>query len=760
MSLFESRRIRAALGVVALASLAACGGGGGGGSDGAQASPSSTTTTSVSGVASKGLLKNALVKAFAVNADGTQGAQIGDTLRTDASGHYTLPKLPQGAVVLIEVSVDDDTIMEDEATGADIKPAVGFKLRGAKVVEAGDNLQITPFSEMAVQLALANGGLKADVVDAANQKVVAFANFPVLSTEPTFDAKTHKPTNAAGVTLAAVSQMALNDDFATCKTHASVPDKVACVVSEMGARGVADGTLAARIEAAKAPYSAGVKEPVPPVAVQLPALAVGDVRDAITEAKTLIRNVRANGETAVTLPLAISLQTVADQFKGAVQPVDESAQLQLAAIAEAIQISIDPAGEMGSAFPAGGKSVVASLAKGRTLNCALYQDTDLNVPATQYAEVKVVTCGVNVASRWLGSSSSSDGTSSYQIETSISAVKVQPGAVAGQFVVNTVLGTQVTTNTYIYDYSTNTSASSSTTTPMIKVSLPMTATATLSPLPSGSLGGVTLSGFLAPSMNAWNMKHDRLKVDFKLASATTPTGLTRLNLSGSATAYAGTVPNVTVAVADGSYIQAATKVAQDAASGLTGDWTGASAHLELTAAAPQGAILKGSVDLTDFVDSVKREGPRAMVFTGSLTKSDGGLVFDGKISVDAPVDVSVAPNGYSTYPAGWTARIDGRLPLPNRPDLLLNLTVTQPVYGQYAFAGSYTQGADKILLSGLVDDKASEPNTVTLSTPSGVTVTAKYGDTVYQIKKGAAVVGVFTRSNGKIVYADNTYEQF
>lgn len=673
-----------------------------------------------------------------------------------ASGHYTLPKLPQGAVVLIEVSVDDDTIMEDEATGADIKPAVGFKLRGAKVVEAGDNLQITPFSEMAVQLALANGGLKADVVDAANQKVVAFANFPVLSTEPTFDAKTHKPTNAAGVTLAAVSQMALNDDFSVCKTRTSVPDKVACVVSEMGSRGVADGTLAARIEAAKAPYSSGVKEPVPPVAVQLPTLALGDVRNAIAEAKTLIRNVRANGETAVTLPLAISLQTVADQFKGAVQPVDESTQLQLAAIAEAVQISIDPAGEMGSVFPAGGKSVVAYLAKGRTLSCALYQDADLNVPATKYAEVKVVACGVDLASRWLGGSSSSDGTSTNQVETSIGAVKVQPGASAGQFVVNTVLSTQVTT----YTYNSITYVSSSSTSPLTKVSPPMTATATLSQLASGSLGGVALNGFLAPSMNAWNMKHDRLKVDFKLASATTPTGLTRLNLSGSATAYAGTVPNVTVAVADGSYIQALTKVAQDAESGLTGDWTGAAAHLELTAAAPQGAILKGSVDLTDFVDSVKRQGPRAMVFTGSLTKSDGGLVFDGKISVDAPVDVSVAPNGYSTYFAGWTARIDGRLPLPNRPDLLLNLTVTQPAYGQYAFAGSYKQGTDVIMLSGLVDDKASEPNTVTLSTLSGVTVTAKYGDTVYQIKKAAAVVGVFTRANGKIVYADNTYEQF
>lgn len=757
MRLLESRRIRAALGVVALASLAACGGGGGGSSDGAQGSPSSTTTT-MSGVASKGLLKNALVKAYAVNADGTQGAQIGETLRTDASGHYTLPKLAQGAVVLVEVSVDDDTIMADEATGKDVKPAVGFKLRGVKVVGSGDTLQITPFSEMAVQLALRNGGLKADVIEAANQKVVAFANFPVLTTEPTFDAKTHKPTNAAGVALASVSQMALNDDFAVCKSKTTQSDKVACVVSEMGARGVGDDILAARIEAGKAPFSAGVKDPVPPVSVQLPALALGEVRDAIAEAKALIRNVRANGETAVTLPLALSMQSVADQFKNAVMPVDESTQVQLAAIAEAVQISIDPAGELGPVFPVDGKAVAASLAKGRTLNCALYQDADLIVPATTYANVKFVTCSVLMAARWLGSSSSSDGSSSHQMEESISAVTVQPGAVAGQFVVNTVLGTKVTTNTYNY----NTGLSSRFSTPLSMVTVPMTSTATLSRLPGGSLSGVALKGFLAPSENAWNRMHDRLKVDFKLASTLAPsaTGLTRLNLSGSAAAYAGTVPNVTVAVADGSYIQAATKIAQDAASGLSGDWTGAAAHLEISATAPQGAVLKGSVDLMDFVDSATRQGPRAAVFTGTLTKTDGSLVFDGKITVDAPVDVAVGPNGYSTYYLDWTAKIEGRMPLPSRPDLQLTLTVKQPAFGQYQFAGSYSQGLDRILLSGLVDDKTSEPNTVTLSTPSGVTVTAKYGDTTYQIKKGASVVGVFTRSNGKIVYADNTYEQF
>ena len=89
-------RSRTALSMAALLALAACGGGGGGSSSSGGGAPS---TVSVAGVASKGLLRNAVVTAYAV-INGAKGAALGSTT-TDANGRYTLTGLLSGALVLL-----------------------------------------------------------------------------------------------------------------------------------------------------------------------------------------------------------------------------------------------------------------------------------------------------------------------------------------------------------------------------------------------------------------------------------------------------------------------------------------------------------------------------------------------------------------------------------------------------------------------------------------------------------------------------------
>ncbi|WP_338439223.1 hypothetical protein [uncultured Aquabacterium sp.] len=182
----------------------AVGGGGGGGS------PATSQSSSVSGVASKGLILNGLATAYAVDSNGTKGAAL-QTKRTSATdGSYSFTDLPQGVAILIEVTgVANETTMKDEATGGTLPLDSTFKLRAATVTGNSGNVavQITPYSEMAVALAVASGGLSADNVQKANQKVVGFAGEDVLSTPPTFD-NVGKPTNPAAVKLAAVSELA------------------------------------------------------------------------------------------------------------------------------------------------------------------------------------------------------------------------------------------------------------------------------------------------------------------------------------------------------------------------------------------------------------------------------------------------------------------------------------------------------------------------------------------------------------------------
>ena len=82
-------RSRTALSMAALLALAACGGGGGSSSSGGTPS-----TVAVSGVASKGLLLNAVVTAYAVNADGTKGNKLASVTTSATDGSYTLTGLP------------------------------------------------------------------------------------------------------------------------------------------------------------------------------------------------------------------------------------------------------------------------------------------------------------------------------------------------------------------------------------------------------------------------------------------------------------------------------------------------------------------------------------------------------------------------------------------------------------------------------------------------------------------------------------------
>ena len=116
---------RTAVALAALLTLAACGGGGG---DSAPAAPSSVT---VAGVASKGLLANAIVSAYSVTSGGAKGALI-KSATTDAQGNYTLSGLTPGALVLLEVTPNPDgsTTMRDEATGQAVPLPVssGFTL--------------------------------------------------------------------------------------------------------------------------------------------------------------------------------------------------------------------------------------------------------------------------------------------------------------------------------------------------------------------------------------------------------------------------------------------------------------------------------------------------------------------------------------------------------------------------------------------------------------------------------------------------------
>ena len=178
--------------------LSACGGG----SDGNSTTGTPAATTSLSGLASKGPLKNAMVSAYAIGSDGSVGAKLAEK-ETDDTGAYTLDLgTYSGAVQLVVTVIPGKTLSKDEATGQDVSLPDDFKLRANTTVTAAtgstsviQSASITPFTELANQIALDSGGLNAANLASASKVVFDLIGVDPVATKP-LDASATTTANA------------------------------------------------------------------------------------------------------------------------------------------------------------------------------------------------------------------------------------------------------------------------------------------------------------------------------------------------------------------------------------------------------------------------------------------------------------------------------------------------------------------------------------------------------------------------------------
>lgn len=185
--------------IVTLAlTLSGCGGGG-----------SSSESHTVSGVASKGLIKNGTnnVKVYALTSDGTKGALLATT-STGPSGEYSAGLGSYGGAVLVEVS----GTYSDEATGQPVTISADRPLRAACDQVTGNvTVAVTPLTELAVQRA--GAALTGEKIRQANAEVSAFFHLdiigikPVEATEAVLSGASQAQRNYT-LALAAISQMA------------------------------------------------------------------------------------------------------------------------------------------------------------------------------------------------------------------------------------------------------------------------------------------------------------------------------------------------------------------------------------------------------------------------------------------------------------------------------------------------------------------------------------------------------------------------
>ena len=173
--------------------------------------PQATTTATVSGVASKGLIRNGSVKIFSATSNGSIGTLLAVST-TDSQGRYTTVIANYSGPVIIEATGS----YLDEATGQNKIIDSSAPLHAALPCDCATlSVAVTPLTELAYQkakTAIAGGADVATAFSAANTEVSDLYFFDITTTLPV-DPTPSVLQNAGNdqrvytLTLAAISQM-------------------------------------------------------------------------------------------------------------------------------------------------------------------------------------------------------------------------------------------------------------------------------------------------------------------------------------------------------------------------------------------------------------------------------------------------------------------------------------------------------------------------------------------------------------------------
>ena len=227
--------------------LNACGGGGGGGGN---SSPSGggghPSAIVISGRVVDGFVAGATVNAYQVNADGTQGAQIGGPVTTDQLGNYSLT-LNLGTYTGPVYLTSQGGTYIDAATGNTINLTNSPLILSAIVPIASGNVtaEINPLTTMAANVALTLTSQGSDVSTAATGANATISNYFGLSSDILSTAlldltsancmqgASQQSADVSAI-LAGISQLAKNYGV-------SPPDLIQALVRDVAHDGVFDG---------------------------------------------------------------------------------------------------------------------------------------------------------------------------------------------------------------------------------------------------------------------------------------------------------------------------------------------------------------------------------------------------------------------------------------------------------------------------------------------------------------------------------------
>jgi len=759
--------------------LAACGGGGG--STPSSSNPGSGTPVgganiTLTGVASKGTIKDAIVRVYAIDAAGARSASpILNTRTSRSDGSYSLNLGARTGLFLIEVSADAGTTMDDEYSNTIPMPA-GLTLRSVVQVDANSpetvTGHVTPFTDMLVTAALsagANGGLTSDNVESAQAEAIKILGFNPLVTRPlNANSAAAAATDDASeklqaVALAAISGIAHNNGLG-CSGNDS--DKIKCAVNATtGSARMVNGAVTISATAkqallagmAAAAEDADVNQTTikttegqklfadaaiaaPPAQGSAPKPATGPVADAKAFFSSLRTNLQAWSASSESGGLRNTLDTMQSDFDAAVAPLDQSLADWVVVSGDGIALFNNFAQKKTSDTTVGKLNDDSALGA-----CRLFKDAAATVPATAADSGKrpgSVACILN-RKTVAGSERSTAASGVYNRDQITRTITLVPADTSN---FNYTSRTLRETQSYLKDgngvgYNFATLAGNTV--------IGSTATGSVSYILSGtSVISASINGYMPARVGddgtaltdreAWNISYSAWQES---------AGTTKYSFSGKVDAQKSGASLGTVMVNEGSYVRAIF---------TGGDRRMTEGSLSIGVKAGSSAVT-GTLALSKF--STDRHGnrylPTVAKFTGNFTSTKGDS-FDGAISAELTnykkVD-SVAPQSASNYATG-SASFSGKLKVVGLKPLAVTFAARATGYKKSEFNGTYSDSTNQINFSG--DNRL--PLKVALSSSSGIKLTWVDGANYLDVFKNNTKVGLINVGTRIINYTDGSFE--
>lgn len=716
--------------------LVACGGG----SD-ADTPPETIT---LQGTVAKGVVAGAKIRVLSAAAT---PVVLASGVTTDANGRYTIKLNKTSGPVVIEADLEGADIADETKTGVTYKGKSGEKMRAIispTASAAGATANVTPFSEMAVDL-VAEAGWEGKAVNDANRIVRQLLNnTDHLTADPT--------AGALLANLTAVQQLVNSTEgglaaVLTRLRDAAVGDDgpLSIDAAQVDVLKAACGTTPACVFIKPGPIEPGTGDLVDPV-----YSLFQDLRDTLLA----YSNETQTGELDVA---AVKLD---EAVKAAVQPIDDEMLGVLAMFAQGDElyrdfkasntaprtVSSGPSYGRIRTFNSGGAVADGFLPKYRcelaSATIATTQSGATDVSAYTIEDltstnVNVFSCyGVGTAGRLY---SARDGVNSYW-----HSVTFIPQS-GNSFKYVHQLRTQ--------PFDQSAPGSASTRVKAVYGDLVVTRNA------SSDLTGFNLSGKLVPGLQGHAAGEyatlDRVDAMLSFASTEPTATSARFDLSGAMTLYKkDDVFASSVEIASGSMVSAKTDVGT-----ATGTDTAISQlKLDVTVTAP-GVKFQGivSADTPSFDSTNTVYIPTKMSLQGKIFEADGAghrLLLDGTGSVELLNYASFDATANTASPV--KVGFDGKVLLKNRPEMRLTLS------GERTALRAQSLSATFFWNSKALKFVAATNGDWTVSNDSGVrfTIPAGQSDKAQNVYLGDAKVGTVNFGQSRIDYVDGRFQQF